>query len=275
MTTKDIGILSIFKSVDGEVNVWGQGNFTVFIRTRGCTVGCFWCDSKYSWANKGGIDVAPAEVVRIVQHLGGKIRKVTITGGEPLEQDWPAMILLIHLLADHGYNISIETAGTQNTIVFRRAIAMAYPHLRFNTGQLTFIVDYKLSDSKFNGEMNISHHFSKLGRGDIVKFVIFSEDDFMEACNVAYELDSFQTFKAHMYFSPVHGQTDPEMIYQMMIDQGLDQIGVGINMQMHKFIWTEDSRTEEDAGFDFTKRSLGRAEYLRRMHEPSEDEESA
>ncbi len=41
---------------------------------------------------------------------------------------------------------------------------------------------------------------------------------------------------------------------------------VRINMQMHKYIYGEAVRDEEDGGFDWTKRSLGREEYLARVH---------
>lgn len=267
MNADQLGILSVFETIDGEVNIWGQGGWTIFVRTRGCTVGCHWCDTKYSWSNKGGVELDPEALVDKVKEVGGKVRKVTITGGEPLEQLWNPLRKFIRLLVEQGYNISMETSGTEDTISFRNIFDSAGVPIELSAGQLTFIVDYKLRGSQFKGRMDLFGHFRLLKLGDIVKFVISDSKDFDEAADIARWLQTQTTFKARMYFSPAHGTLDPAELLRWMTDKGLDQIGVGLNVQAHKYIWPADWREEEDAGFDVTKRSLGREQYLQQIRD--------
>lgn len=259
-----LGILSVFLTVDGEANVYGPGTWTVFVRTRGCTVGCHWCDTKYSWANKGAAEFEPAELLEVVGHIGGEVHKVTLTGGEPLEQDWETMYTFLRLLIGAGYYITVETSGTENTLLFRAGLKAGWPSLDFSFRSLSFIVDYKLRSSKFKGKMDLAH-FANLKHGDVVKFVIDSHEDLNEAATVSHYLHKQSTFGARMYVSPSHNHIEPEMLVHKMRGLGMPDIGVGLNMQMHKYIWPDDVRVEEDTGVDFTKRGLGREEYLRRI----------
>ncbi len=263
--TKELQVLNVWKTVDGEANVWGKGVFSVFVRFAGCAVGCRWCDTKYSWNAKGGIACEPQALLNVVKAIGGNLRKVTITGGEPLEQNWEVLISFIAKLLDARYNITVETAGTLDTITFRNVFAEEYPKKRIRVGQLTFVVDYKLESSGYKGSMDLEH-FAHLRRGDVVKFVVGNAVDFSEASLVARRLDSRSTFLASMYFSPCEGAewTNADLI-RAMIKHGIDQIGVNYNLQEHKHIWLDDVREEEDGGFDFTKRGLGRGEFLKRF----------
>lgn len=265
--TDTIGVLSIFKTIDGEVNVWGQGGWTIFVRTRGCTVGCHWCDTKYSWSNKGGMNLQPLELIDHIRKVGGNVRKITLTGGEPLEQSWTALYHFIKLLVAYRYNVTVETSGTENTIHFRKGLASAYPSLTLGIGQLTFVVDYKLASSKFIGKMDLNNHFRLLQRGDYIKFVIDSAEDFEQAADVVWWLHKQKSCQARMYFSPCHDSMPAAALLDKMLDKELDQMGVGLNIQAHKYIWTDDVRTEENLGIDSTKRSLGREVWLTSMKE--------
>ena len=166
-----------------------------------------------------------------------------------------------------NYNVTVETAGTQNTIQFRNELQLRMPSFQFALGQLTFVVDYKLSSSRYKGTMDLEH-FSALRRGDVVKFVIGSLEDFNEAAKIAHHLDKRSQFMAGMYFSPCEGGewTNADLFYAMK-KNGLDQIGVGYNLQAHKYIFPHTFRDEEEGGVDFSKASLGREEFLKRMKE--------
>ena len=204
----------------------------------------------------------------LVDQVSQGVKKVTITGGEPLEQEHEALATFMCLLTDKKYKITVETSGTQSIIQFR----MDYGHiLPKKLGDLSFIVDYKLKASHFKGEMDIEGHFALLPRGDVVKFVIDSEQDFWEAVEVVCKLDQYPTFNARMFFSPSHGSMKPARLFAMMLDAEMPKKNVGINLQLHKYIWPEDSREEEDlSGIDFTKRTLGRTEFLRRIRQSKE-----
>lgn len=262
-----LGILSVFLTVDGECNLWGQGKWSVFVRTRGCGVGCQWCDTKYSWSFKGGEEFHPTELYKIVQQYSKGIRKVTITGGEPLQQGHTALAYFLGILADKKYAVSIETSGTQNTIEFRQNYYHMLPDPN-DLGKLSFVIDYKLPGSKYIGEMDLENHFALLPRGDFVKFVIDDFDDFIEACRVVGILDLSPNFHAQMFFSPSHGNMTPKELFSLMIAAELPSKNVGLNLQMHKYIWPADSREEEDlVGIDFTKRSLGREVFLQQIRQ--------
>lgn len=270
-----LGILSIFHTIDGEQNYFGQGGFSIFIRTRGCSVGCHWCDTKYSWPFKGGEEMTPLEIVGVVNEISADgCTKVTITGGEPLQQDNKALAELIHLLLENWYSVTVETAGTENTVLFRTKYNLP---IYENNSRLGFVVDYKLDESQFNGKMDLVNHFHHLSKHDIVKFVISNEKDFRQAvavvANIYSDPNTLNTtptphaFPA-MYFSPAMGILSPaDLIDWMKNDKTVQYLGIGLNLQLHKYIWTDDFRAEEDDGIDFTKRTLGREEHLRRMSE--------
>lgn len=95
-------IAEMFYSIQGEGASCGRA--AAFIRLGGCTLGCQWCDTKYSWP--GGI---PTEQVAILDTLQQwPTRRVVVTGGEPFEQDIGP---LLQALKQAGWTIEIETAG--------------------------------------------------------------------------------------------------------------------------------------------------------------------
>lgn len=99
-------IAEIFFSIQGEGPTAGLP--AVFIRLQGCSVGCQWCDTKYSW------DPAAGRAVDLVglmsQARSYPCRRVVITGGEPLESS--LFCPLVSALQDEQFEIEVETSGT-------------------------------------------------------------------------------------------------------------------------------------------------------------------
>ena len=99
-------ISEIFHSVQGE----GQflGTPSVFVRTSGCNLRCWFCDTPYtSWEPEG--EQRPwQDVVQTV--LDYDCEHIVITGGEPLLQR--DVVPFTQALAAAGRFITIETAGT-------------------------------------------------------------------------------------------------------------------------------------------------------------------
>ena len=94
----------LFASIQGEGP--SAGTPSVFVRLQGCSVGCSWCDTKYTWPPVG-TPIPLATVIRDVVALG--LLNVVVTGGEPLEN--PAFVPLIEALTREGRRVEVETAG--------------------------------------------------------------------------------------------------------------------------------------------------------------------
>jgi organic radical activating enzyme len=99
-------IAETFFSIQGEGPTAGLP--AVFVRLQGCSVGCTWCDTKYSWNPEGGraveLDVLVAEAA------AHPCRRAVITGGEPLESTLFAP--LCRALAERRFTLEVETSGT-------------------------------------------------------------------------------------------------------------------------------------------------------------------
>ena len=98
-------IAECFFSIQGEGVTAGMP--AVVIRLQGCSVGCCWCDTKYSWDPAGGHQVT-------LEALAGEAgafpcRRAVITGGEPLESS--LFVALVEALKARGFTVEVETSG--------------------------------------------------------------------------------------------------------------------------------------------------------------------
>src|SRR5688572_20090185 len=102
----DARVAEIFFSIQGEGATAGLP--AVFIRLQGCSVGCQWCDTKYSWDPAAGRAVELEGLIS--QARSYPCRSVVITGGEPLES--PLFGPLLAALQHERFEIEVETSGT-------------------------------------------------------------------------------------------------------------------------------------------------------------------
>lgn len=93
----------------------GEGVLTgvpsTFVRTAGCSVGCAFCDTKYSWATKNA-----SANWETLDYLIGHVklcglRHIVVTGGEPLQQHLPTLQTFLNMLHTEGYHVTVETSG--------------------------------------------------------------------------------------------------------------------------------------------------------------------
>ena len=108
MSTSDLvlRVSEIFASVQGEGA--SVGTPSAFVRLQGCSVGCVWCDTKYSWGVGGGREMTLDGLLANVAATG--LENVVVTGGEPLEQ--PGFAAVVSGLKAAGHRVEVETAGT-------------------------------------------------------------------------------------------------------------------------------------------------------------------
>jgi 7-carboxy-7-deazaguanine synthase len=99
-------ISEVFHSLQGEGRHAGVPS--VFVRTSGCNLRCWFCDTPYtSWRPEGEVRSVDS-LVEQVQSFD--CEHVVITGGEPLLVR--EVVALTERLRGLGHSITIETAGT-------------------------------------------------------------------------------------------------------------------------------------------------------------------
>ena len=99
-------IAEVFHSIQGEGLLAGIPS--VFVRTSGCNLRCWFCDTPYSSWEPEGEKLDPAEILQQVVDIDCK--HVVITGGEPML--WPSPVELVDGLRRAGRHVTVETAGT-------------------------------------------------------------------------------------------------------------------------------------------------------------------
>ena len=104
-------ISETFTSRQGEGVLTGTPSF--FIRTTGCNLRCWFCDTPYaSWEPKG-THTSVEQLVDQAKQSG--VQHVVLTGGEPLLSRFVAP--LASRLRKEGFHLTIETAGTVDRAV--------------------------------------------------------------------------------------------------------------------------------------------------------------
>jgi len=106
-TAEALPINELFYSLQGEGNLAGVPS--VFIRTSGCNLRCWFCDSYHtSWEPTHAWLDLESIVEEVKDH--DEADHVVVTGGEPLIHD--ETVELLDRLSAAGYHTTVETNGT-------------------------------------------------------------------------------------------------------------------------------------------------------------------
>ena len=208
----------IFDSIDGEGK--RTGKMVIFVRFAGCNIRCTYCDTAYA------LKESQAEEFLTEEEILGRIhaypwKRITVTGGEPLLQPLQS---LCDILSREGYEINIETNG-------------AVPLLEHRPEHLFYTMDYKCTGSGMKKFMRTAN-FKELGREDVLKFVVGSEEDLEDMKQVVTR--EFSGEKPAFYVSPVWGKIAPrELVEYVRANQLSDVV---VQVQLHKIIWSPDKR---------------------------------
>lgn len=105
---------SIYMATEGEgIHV---GSPQVFVRFQGCNIGCLNCDSKDTWKFEDQMGLSFDEALLQIheQSHKGKIRRVSITGGDPLHpKHVPSVCKLVKELKARRYYVNLEASGSR------------------------------------------------------------------------------------------------------------------------------------------------------------------
>jgi len=161
-------VAEVFFSIQGEGPTAGLP--AVFIRLQGCSVGCLWCDTRYSWDPHAGRAADLGDLLS--EARAHPCRRAVVTGGEPLES--PLFCPLITALTDDGFTIEVETSGI-----------LEPPGLP--SADVQWNVSVKLAGSGVDERrrINPSAIARFLERGAWWKFVVTGEEDLAEVLRLA------------------------------------------------------------------------------------------
>jgi 7-carboxy-7-deazaguanine synthase len=213
-----LNVNEIFTSIQGEGTRAGMP--CLFIRLQGCRLRCVWCDTPYALDHREtGRIMSAQDIMSEVESAG--VRFVEFTGGEPLEQ--PAVLAIITMLCDAGYTVAIETGGHVDISgVDQRAIC---------------IIDVKCPDSKM-ASLNRLENLDVLRPQDEVKFVIASRADYEYARDIVRRYD-LPRRTAAVLMSCVFDAIPFVRLVEWILE---DRLEVRFQLQMHKFIWSPETR---------------------------------
>lgn len=104
--TLSLPIAEVFRSLQGEGPSVGQPAH--FMRLQGCSVGCRWCDTKYSWEPGLGT-IESVESIEARLRILGPADLLVLTGGEPLE--YPEIGEVLAWASATWRRVEVETSG--------------------------------------------------------------------------------------------------------------------------------------------------------------------
>ena len=211
--SQTLRITEIFLSLQGESNTVGL--LTVFVRLTGCPLRCQYCDSAYAFS--GGKLMSLEAIIRQVEEFG--VKRVTVTGGEPLAQSH--VHPLMSELCDREFCVSLETSG---------ALSIAEVDQR-----VVRVMDVKTPDSK-EVHRNLWENLAVLNHQDQIKFVICSRSDYEWAKLKCQEYGLTERV-ADVLFSPSFDQIVPVDIGNWVVE---DRLPVRVQLQLHKLLWGDE-----------------------------------
>jgi 7-carboxy-7-deazaguanine synthase len=208
-------IHEIYASIQGESTFAGLP--CTFVRTTGCNLRCTWCDTTQAFY--GGTRMARSEV--LAQALATGTELVELTGGEPLLQ--PGVFPLMTELCDAGRTVLVETSGEAD-------VSAVDPRVHK-------IMDLKAPGSGESHRMRWSN-LEHIGRGDEIKFVLASREDYEWMRATVRERDLTTRTKS-LLASTVFGKLAAKELVAWVME---DKLPVRVQLQMHKYIWSPETQ---------------------------------
>lgn len=210
---EELLVNEIFDSIEGEGK--RAGELATFIRLTGCNLRCSYCDTKYAFGE--GKLVRLSDIIPQVHYPN-----VTLTGGEPLLQEIRPLLKEL----DNRHTVNVETNGSLDITRF------------FGFSNVFFTVDFKCHASGESDSM-LPYNFDHLREQDVLKFVVGSRQDLMQA-KAVYQAHHENLKHRQIFVSPVFGKIEPADIVDFLKAENLSTWR--IQLQLHKFIWDPNRR---------------------------------
>ena len=249
-----------------------SGYKTLFLRTSGCNLRCHgWgvetelpdgtvvtgCDTPravFPQLYKGTPFRQPEEIVEDLKKKDD-VKRVCLTGGEPLFGDKASINALLDLLYEEGYVVDVFTNGTQDFSKFLEVDSERRGSKREN---VNFVVDFKMPGSgEYNsddaksikqGKVFLYENVKYLRPTDAVKFVIKDRHDFDVAVQEYHEikqyLDEEQKSTPPQFFAgAVFGLMDNDTLMDWVLET---RVPFQFQFQEHKYNSNLDQKELEN-----------------------------
>jgi len=221
-------INELFRSIQGE-GIY-QGQATLFVRFTGCNLRCSWCDTSYAYEE--GREISIDELISEIERYGDK--KICLTGGEPLLQEY--LGLLVYTLLNRNFNVNIETNGSQDLEKFLVEIQRYDPVPDWRK-RLIISMDVKTPSS---GEENsfLKENLQVLQDWDQIKFVVNDQKDLKYAVDFAVA----HRIICAMVIQP-SDMVEPRLISELFLKSTWPSgVDARLILQSHKIIWGKNER---------------------------------
>lgn len=215
-------IVSIFRTIDGEVTKYGPWAWTTFVRTGGCNLRCWkstgFCDAPHTLDMSFPYpEMDLKDVVEKV--LEFNTPNVTFSGGEPWL--WKEQICyLANVFKHHQKRTSLETSGS---------LPFTYQELR---PFCCVVMDVKPPSTEM-AKKNVPENMEQLRLDDYTKFVIADREDFLWSIDYLAKNPT----KAKVAFGVRWGYLEPRKLLGWIESNG--DFNIQFNMQSHKIIFPE------------------------------------
>jgi 7-carboxy-7-deazaguanine synthase len=239
-------INEIYLTYNGEVNAFGIGSPTIFVRTQGCHLRCYLktmgtlCDTPNSlekptkmvtnkYHDTGGTLTQEQVESRLIE-LRNKtgVNRICLTGGDPLWRDSQQLHNFFKFTEEQLFKVTVETSGT---IDWRQ----------YKYENVYWVLDYKLESAgiKINNLSGDSAYIANLRKEDYIKFVVYDKEDMDEALAVIKSI--YRETDATLAIGPYWGgKIKIWEIFKRIEQEGL--LGsVVMNFQTHKLMMLEAS----------------------------------
>ena len=237
---KTLFISEEFSSIQGEGQFTGIPSY--FVRTSGCNLRCWWCDTPYTSWNATGSKVNVADIAERIAH--DPARHVVITGGEPMLQA-PAVAELTGLCHIIGKPVTIETNGTLHDPLVRPHLWSVSPKLPSSTPSDENMLGAALKTVAAEA----SRHLAAMKATDLrqflypqingipggqFKFVVTNEADVLQVQNLV----TFHKLPPATIWLMPEGRTAAEvMAKHAWVAEACKRTGYNMSTRLHTLIW--------------------------------------